>query len=129
MKISHEPTWIGARQKTFRKIKGDVTADVAIIGGGLTGLLTAYLLVKDGKKVAVLEARYVGFRRNGIYHRLRDTGDRYQFERSHKNGRPTKSEERMAGRTTCNNNNRKDSEKRKDRLRVPTMLRSRLRVE
>jgi glycine/D-amino acid oxidase-like deaminating enzyme len=60
MKISHEPTWIGARQKAHRKIEGDVTADVAIIGGGLTGLLTAYLLVKNGKKVAVLEAGTLG---------------------------------------------------------------------
>jgi glycine/D-amino acid oxidase-like deaminating enzyme len=60
MKISSEPTWVGARQKAYRKIKDDVTADVAIIGGGLTGLLTAYLLAKNGKKVAVLEAGTLG---------------------------------------------------------------------
>jgi glycine/D-amino acid oxidase-like deaminating enzyme len=60
MKISREPTWIGARQEAYRKIEGDVTADVAIIGGGLTGLLTAYLLIKNGKKVAVLEAGTLG---------------------------------------------------------------------
>lgn len=41
------------------KIEGNVTADVAIIGRGLTGLLTAYLLVKNGK-VTVLEAGTVG---------------------------------------------------------------------
>jgi glycine/D-amino acid oxidase-like deaminating enzyme len=60
MKISDEPTWVAGRQKTFRKIKGDVTADVAVIGGGLTGLLTAYLLSTSGKKVAVLEAGTLG---------------------------------------------------------------------
>jgi glycine/D-amino acid oxidase-like deaminating enzyme len=60
MKISHQPTWVGGRQKAFRKVKGDVTTDAAIIGGGLTGLLTAYLLVKNGKKVAVLEAGTLG---------------------------------------------------------------------
>ena len=60
MKISHEPTWVGGGQKAYRKIKGNITADVAIIGGGLTGLLTAYLLSTNGKKVAVLEASTLG---------------------------------------------------------------------
>ena len=60
MKISDEPTWVAGRQKTFPKIKGDVTADIAVIGGGLTGLLTAYLLSTNGKKVAVLEAGTLG---------------------------------------------------------------------
>lgn len=60
MKISHQPTWVGGGQKTYPKIKGDVTADVAVIGGGLTGLLTAYLLSTNGKKVAVLEAGTLG---------------------------------------------------------------------
>ncbi len=58
--ISREPTWVGGRQRAYRKIKGDITADVAIIGGGLTGLLTAYLLYQSGKNVAVLEASTLG---------------------------------------------------------------------
>jgi glycine/D-amino acid oxidase-like deaminating enzyme len=60
MKISHQPTWVGARQKAYPKLRGDITTDVAIIGGGLTGVLTAYLLSKTGKKVAVLEAGTLG---------------------------------------------------------------------
>jgi aspartate oxidase len=60
MKISHQPTWVGARQKTYPKLRDDVTADVAIIGGGLTGLLAAYLMSKHSKKVAVLEAGTLG---------------------------------------------------------------------
>ena len=60
MKISHQPTWVGARQKAYPKLRVDVTTDVAIVGGGLTGLLTAYLLSKTGKKVAVLEAGTLG---------------------------------------------------------------------
>lgn len=60
MNISRQPTWVGARQKAYRKIQGAVTVDVAIIGGGLTGLLTAYLLSKNGRRVAVLEAGRLG---------------------------------------------------------------------
>src|SRR5689334_12182868 len=34
--------------------------DVAIVGGGLTGLWTAYHLATQGTRVAVLEARQIG---------------------------------------------------------------------
>ena len=48
-------------------VKGDLSVDVAIIGGGFTGLATAYNLRKDdpGMKVAVLEAEVVGFGASG----------------------------------------------------------------
>jgi len=48
-------------------VKGDLSVDVAIIGGGFTGLATAYNLLKDdpGMKVAVLEAEVVGFGASG----------------------------------------------------------------
>jgi len=48
-------------------VKGDISADVAVIGGGFTGLSTAYHLRKDnsGMKVAVLEAEVVGFGASG----------------------------------------------------------------
>jgi glycine/D-amino acid oxidase-like deaminating enzyme len=60
MEISHEPSWAVGRQKVHPKLKGAMRADVAIIGGGLTGLLTAYLLSNSGKKVVVLESNLVG---------------------------------------------------------------------
>lgn len=41
----------------YPKIAEDVTVDVAVIGGGMSGVLTAYLLAKEGKSVALLEAR------------------------------------------------------------------------
>ena len=48
-------------------LKGDLKVDVAIIGGGFTGLSTALNLRKDapGLKVAVLEAEVVGYGASG----------------------------------------------------------------
>ncbi|MFN8310480.1 MAG: FAD-dependent oxidoreductase [Chitinophagales bacterium] len=39
--------------------------DVAIVGGGITGLTTAYLLQKAGRKCTVLEAKNIGFGTTG----------------------------------------------------------------
>lgn len=39
---------------------GDVDADVVVIGAGLTGLTTALLLAKEGRRVVVLEAGGLG---------------------------------------------------------------------
>lgn len=36
-------------------LHGDITTDVAVVGGGLTGLLTAYMLKKSGIETVVLE--------------------------------------------------------------------------
>ncbi len=48
-------------------VEGDVTVDVAIIGGGYTGLATAYFLRKaePTMKVAVLEGEVVGYGASG----------------------------------------------------------------
>ncbi|OGN88599.1 MAG: oxidoreductase, partial [Chloroflexi bacterium RBG_13_48_10] len=48
-------------------LQGDLKVDIAIIGGGFTGLSTAYNLRKDnaGLSVAVLEAEVVGFGASG----------------------------------------------------------------
>ncbi|GAB3525900.1 FAD-dependent oxidoreductase [Pontibacter brevis] len=46
--------------KTYPQLSGDIEVDVAIVGGGITGLSTAYNLAKAGKRVAVLEALKVG---------------------------------------------------------------------
>lgn len=41
-------------------MQGDTKVDVAVIGGGLAGILTAYLLREQGIEAIVLEARRIG---------------------------------------------------------------------
>lgn len=50
-------TAVGA---AFPHLAGDVSVDVAIIGGGIVGVTTARLLKDMGQTVAVIEARRVG---------------------------------------------------------------------
>jgi gamma-glutamylputrescine oxidase len=47
------------------KIEGDVAADVAIVGGGYTGLSAALHLAERGYKVALVEARRIGWGASG----------------------------------------------------------------
>lgn len=62
MKVSDHPGWTeDIDSKTmFPKLEKDLEVDVAIIGGGLTGVTAAYLLAIHGKKVALLEKEKVG---------------------------------------------------------------------
>ena len=46
-------------------LEGAHRADVAVVGGGVAGLSTALHLAKRGYKVAVLEARFVGYGASG----------------------------------------------------------------
>jgi glycine/D-amino acid oxidase-like deaminating enzyme len=48
-------------------LEGEIRVDVAIIGGGFTGLSTAYHIKKDspGLEIAVLEAEVIGFGASG----------------------------------------------------------------
>lgn len=40
----------------FPSLDKDIEVDVCIVGGGITGITSAYLLANEGKKVAILEA-------------------------------------------------------------------------
>lgn len=52
----HKSLWtVTTPSRDFLALPGDLTVDVAIIGGGIAGLTTAYLLKRAGKRVAVLE--------------------------------------------------------------------------
>lgn len=54
----HNPSlWVGTSGATsYPPLGGDVTVDVAVVGGGITGLTVAKLLAGEGASVAVLEA-------------------------------------------------------------------------
>jgi len=49
-----------AQPKDFAALKGKVEVDVLIVGGGITGITTAYLLKKAGLKVAVVDQQAIG---------------------------------------------------------------------
>ncbi|MBO9472441.1 FAD-binding oxidoreductase [Shimia sp. R10_1] len=49
----------------FASLKGEIRADVCVIGGGFTGLSTALHLAEMGRKVVLLEAHRVGFGASG----------------------------------------------------------------
>ncbi|HHY27066.1 MAG TPA: FAD-dependent oxidoreductase [Desulfitobacterium dehalogenans] len=49
--------WLDSTPKTnYPSLVGDISVDVAVIGGGMAGVSSAYLLTQEGLKVAVLEA-------------------------------------------------------------------------
>jgi glycine/D-amino acid oxidase-like deaminating enzyme/nitrite reductase/ring-hydroxylating ferredoxin subunit len=52
-----EAYWLGSAElPSFPTLQEDIHTEVAIIGGGMTGITSAYLLAKEGKKVVLLEA-------------------------------------------------------------------------
>ncbi len=79
--IWHQSTQHISRPPLSRNIK----TDIAVIGGGLTGILTASLLAAEGKQVIVLDAAAIGSGQTGrttakvtsqhgdIYHKLEQT--------------------------------------------------------
>lgn len=59
--FTNKPVWqTKEHKKEFPSLNNDLRVDVAIVGGGITGITAAYELSKAGKKVVVLEAREVG---------------------------------------------------------------------
>jgi glycine/D-amino acid oxidase-like deaminating enzyme len=60
--------WLGLDEYTANPpLDGDAQVDVAIVGGGFTGLWSAYLLLqeKPGLRVAIFEANAVGYGASG----------------------------------------------------------------
>ena len=44
----------------YAPLAGNVAVDVAVVGGGITGMTAALLLARAGRRVAVVEARRIG---------------------------------------------------------------------
>lgn len=61
MQSQHNSIWVETGQfPSFPTLAADLRTDVVIVGGGITGLTTAYLLAKRGVKVVVLESEKIG---------------------------------------------------------------------
>ncbi len=64
----YPPSWYAATAvplPPLPALKGEVTADVCIVGGGYTGLSAALHLAERGLKVVLLEAHRIGFGASG----------------------------------------------------------------
>lgn len=57
MPTTWEQAW---NKKKYPSLTGDASADVVIIGGGITGILNAYFLSRAGRKVILLEKGELG---------------------------------------------------------------------
>lgn len=56
----NSPIWLTRKEKqSFPRLTAPVNADVAIVGAGIAGVTTAYLLSKQGLKVTLLEKNLV----------------------------------------------------------------------
>lgn len=57
-----DTSWVnnGVKKLKYDKLSCDLQSDVVIVGGGMAGVISAYLLVKEGKKVILLEANELG---------------------------------------------------------------------
>ena len=64
--------WIDARRAAMAPLDGQVDADVAVVGAGITGVATAWRLAEAGHRVVLLEARRAGEGNTG-----RSTGNLY----------------------------------------------------
>src|SRR4051812_12378147 len=61
-----ESLWIGQRPlRGLGALEADIQVDVCVIGAGIAELSTAYLLCREGRSVAVLEARTPGSGQTG----------------------------------------------------------------
>jgi glycine/D-amino acid oxidase-like deaminating enzyme len=82
-----EPSWFAnAESLQFHKLNRDISVDVAIVGGGISGMTTAYLLARAGKSVAIVDDGNVGSGETGrttahITHALDDRY--YHIEKVH----------------------------------------------
>ena len=58
--MTQQSVWRDAHGLEYPALTGPLDVDVAIVGGGLTGITAAYLLSGKGRRVAVLEKNRLG---------------------------------------------------------------------
>jgi glycine/D-amino acid oxidase-like deaminating enzyme/nitrite reductase/ring-hydroxylating ferredoxin subunit len=83
-----ESPWLSdiAQPLKFQKLDQNISVDVVIVGGGIAGMSTAYLLSKAGEKIAVVDDGYIGSGETGrtTAHITNALDDRYyDLERIH----------------------------------------------
>jgi glycine/D-amino acid oxidase-like deaminating enzyme/Rieske Fe-S protein len=58
---AHESVWLATSERpAFPALHVDVDVDVAVVGGGITGLTTALMLQRAGARVALVEGNRIG---------------------------------------------------------------------
>ncbi len=58
--------WVASSKPIiFEKVEKSVQTDVLVIGGGISGLTTAYCLAKAGRKVMLVEDGFIGSGESG----------------------------------------------------------------
>jgi glycine/D-amino acid oxidase-like deaminating enzyme len=67
MRTTRDNFWLDTPYQPGRPLAGDHEADVAIVGGGFTGMAAAYFIKRrfPEKRVVVLESEFVGFGSSG----------------------------------------------------------------
>ena len=53
--MENKSYWLESTKEAYPALMDNISTDVCIIGGGLFGLTTAYMLSKKGFRVAILE--------------------------------------------------------------------------
>src|SRR5688572_19378961 len=63
----HLSYWTASADKplAFTKLDRNISTDILVIGGGISGLTTAYCLVKEGRQVVLVEDGYLGSGESG----------------------------------------------------------------
>lgn len=64
---SNHPYWdaAGLQPIFFEHLRADVQTDILVVGGGISGLSTAYCLAKEGNQVILIEDGFIGSGESG----------------------------------------------------------------